>query len=483
MRLQGLNEAASRAGLSPGLTLADARARVPALRALDADPQGERATLDRLADWGLRWTPFIGLEPPHGLMLDITGCAHLFGGEAAMHADVAQRIRQLGFEVRAAIADTPGCASGLARFGRIGIAPIDGTEDALAPLPIAALRVSPDTVEALRRVGLVLIGDIIPLPRAPLAARFGASLITRLDQAIGRIGEAIAPRVPVAPHVAERRLAEPISRLEDVLIVAAVLGGDLARTLELAGLGASRLTLTLFNVDGRTKAVTVGTTRPVRDPHFIATLFREKLKGTPDDLETGCGYDLVRLAVDLAAPLAPIQTSFDGPAEAAGGAVAELIDRLGARFGPERIQRPVIADTHLPELAAKLRPAPSQGYARRALNSRDGPVALARSQQDSLGALRPLRLFARPERVETIASVPDGPPVQFRWRRVARRIVQVEGPERIAMEWWRAPGHSAPPRDYFRVEDVDGRRYWLFREGLYGQQIAPPAWFIHGLLA
>lgn len=475
LRLAALNTPAQRLGLTPGLALADARARVPALCIAEADPAADARLLAQLAGQALRWTPFVGLEPPDGLMLDITGSAHLFGGEAALLAEVMARHRAQGFHAAAAIADTPGCASAVARFGTPQVVPPDAAEAVLAPLPVAALRISADTAAALRRVGLDTIGDLIGLPRAPLAARFGSGLLTRLDQALGREREAIAPHVPVPAYLAERRLAEPITRAEDVLTVVGLLADDLKGQLEARGQGARRLALALWNVDGSSTHIDVGTSRPARDPVRLARLFREKIKGAGDGLATGCGFDLVRLAVTLAAPLAAEAPRLDAAQGPAPDAVAALADQIAARFGPARLRRPVMTDTHIPEAAARFLPGPLPAQAAE-------PPACALTQ-DSLGAVRPIRLLAPPEPVETIAAVPDGPPVQFRWRRLAHRVVRSEGPERIAMEWWRTAGPVPPTRDYFRIEDERGRRFWLFREGLYGRETQTPRWFIHGLFA
>jgi protein ImuB len=441
---------------------------------VDADPTADARLLSDLADRSLRWTPFVGLWPPDGLMLDITGAAHLFGGEAALLADVVDRFEAHGFDATAAIGDTPGAAAALALCGRSAIVPPDATAEALRPLPVAALRIPSETTAALRRVGIARIDDLMALPRAPLAARFGASLLTRLDQALGTLAEAIAPRVPVPSHVAERRLAEPITRAEDVATVIAVLARDISGRLEARGEGARRLTLALWHTDGRIARVEVGTGSPVRNPERLARLFREKLEGDGCELETGGGYDLMRLAVTLAEPLDPEAPTLDAGARPDPGAVAALADQLGARFGADRLRRAVLVDSHVPERAALLlagaaRPSP--------------PQARVGLEQDSRGALRPIRLLVPPEPVETIAAVPDGPPMQFRWRRVAHRVVRSEGPERIAMEWWRTGDATPPTRDYFRVEDQQGRRFWLYREGLYGRETETPRWFVHGLFA
>jgi protein ImuB len=469
MRIVALDEAAVHFGLEPGQALADARAMIPDLDAVDDDPAADAALLAAIADWAERYTPLVGLDAD-GLMLDVTGCAHLFGGEAALVADLLARLAAQGFAVRAAIAGSPGAAHAAARFTACPVVPAEAAAALLAPLPLAALRLDEDTVSALERVGLRRIGQVMAAPRAPFAARFGATLLRRLDQALGREEEAISPRRPVAALLAERRFAEPLSLTEDIAATVLSLAAGLAQSLEARGEGARAYELALFRVDGAVRRITVGASRPVRAPDLVLDLFREKFAGLAEEIDAGFGFDMIRLSVPVSAPASPAQVDLAG--DAVGEAdLDRLIDRIGARLGGERVSRLAPGDSHVPERAAR-RVAVADGDFHAGWDT--GAPASAGGPID-----RPLRLFARPEPVEATAAVPDGPPLHFRWRRAQYRVVRAEGPERIAAEWWR--DGSAPTRDYFRVEDLAGHRFWIFREGLYGRETAAPRWYMHGV--
>lgn len=477
LRLAALNAAASALGLAPGLSLADARARHPAIQVAEHAPEADARALAAFADACERYTPLLALDAPDGLLLDISGCAHLFGGEKGLLRDLLGRVSGTGFSARAAIAATPDAAAALARFSRKRgcIAP-EGTNLSalLAPLPLAALRLEAGTLAALARLGFARISDLQDKPRAPLAARFGAPLLSRLDAATGAARAALEHRFPPPRFSAEKRLAEPIERVEDVLGLTHHLAGTLAAALERHGMGARRLDLALFRVDGKVTRLSVGTGRPVRDPAFVRRLFAEKVAAL-ESLDAGFGFDLLRLSAPLAEPLAPRQDGFDARREA-DAALDALVDRLAARLGGTRITVPVPQDAHIPEEACRLVPAQKM---RRAFDpaALDSP-RLPRADTD--GPSRPPRLFERPELVEAVAEVPDGPPIRFRWRRLIHHVMRAEGPERIAAPWWREEGLS-PTRDYFRVETTDGRRFWLFRAGLFGTEVVQPAWYVHGL--
>ncbi len=483
LRIAALNDAAARLGLKVGMALADARAMYPKLAVADADFAGDCQTLRAIADWCNRYTPLVGIdagEAPDGLMLDISGCAHLFGGEAALCRDLAARLGEHGFEARVAVADTPGCAWAVARHGALPVVPRGGAREALLPLPLAALRLEPNIVAALAQVGLKRIGDVIEEPRAPLAARFGEIFVRRLDQALGDEDEPITPCLPVPRYIAEQRFAEPIALERDVLGTIEHLAQELARALERRGEGARLLQLALFRADGKVKRIEVGAGEPLRDAARMMRLFVDRLAAVGEDCDPGFGFDAVQLLALAAERLDPAQTGFGVPNQAAE--LAHLIDRLGARFGRRRVSRLVPQDSHIPEFAAAAVPAYSVSGAEFTLAIRSARRGRG-EEQDSLAPVRPVRLFAQPERIEAVAEVPDGPPVRFRWRRVLHEVAHAEGPERIAMEWWRDEGGRALTRDYYRVESRDGVRVWLYREGLYARETAQPKWFLHGLFA
>jgi protein ImuB len=338
------------------------------------------------------------------------------------------------------------------------------------------LRISHDTVAALAESGLKLVRDIVDLPRAPLAARFGAGLIRNLDRALNREDETIIPRLPLPSYVVERRFPDPVARDEDVLGTLSHLAAELSRAMERHGDGARRLQAALFRADGRVQRIEIGTGKPLRDPARMSRLFNDRLAVIADECDPGFGFDVIRLSALTTARLDAVQTGLHGNDETAE--LAHLIDRFSARFGPARVQRLVANGTHIPEYATRI--VAAQSLSKEAGRMND-PVAT--EMQDSLLPVRPIRLFARPEPIEAIAEVPDGPPVRFRWRQTLHEIAQAEGPERIAMEWWRNEKDVALTRDYFRVQSRAGLRAWLYREGLYGRETGRPLWFLHGLFA
>jgi protein ImuB len=464
-----LDDAAAALGLVEDMALAEARARFPLLEVAHEEPQADAALLAAVAEYCRRWTPLVAVDVSDGIFLDITGCAHLFGGEAGLGRELRARLTRQGFQVRVAIASTPGAAWALARFGMEAILPAGAEKKTLAKLPLAALRIDGEAVAALARVGLKKIGDLYELPRAPLAARFGKNLLDRLDYALGLLEEPLSPRLEVAPYIAERPFAEPIGREEDVLGAVASLAEKLSAMLERRGEGARRLELSLFRADGAVFTVTAATSCATHDASAIADLFSTRLDVLRDDLDPGFGYDLVRFSVLASDRLDAAQTDLAGPDNAEE--LARLIDHLGARLGPSRIVRQEPYESHLPERAVLHVPVGGVGAAAWKIAEPETPPA------------RPLRLLLKPELVEeVVAVVPDGPPARFRWRHILHEIVRAEGPERIADEWWRT-AESRPTRDYYRVEDREGRRFWLFREGLFGREHVLPRWFMHGTFA
>ena len=467
-----LTDGAARLGLKAGMGLADARAMYPKLPVVEADFEADARLLKAVADWCDRYTPLVGLDPPDGLFLDITGCAHLFGGEAALAPDLIARLTQQGLRARVAVADTAGAAWGVARYGTPRIVPRGETQTAVLPLPIAALRVDPGIVADLKTSGLTSIADLAARPRAPFAARFGEELLIRLDQALGRLDEPISPRLPVPAAMAEQRFPDPIGREVDVFGTIEHLGRQLATVLERRGEGGRLFQVALFRADGKVHRLEFGTGAALRDPERIRKLFEERLAVLGDACDPGFGYDMVRLSALVTERSDPTQTGLAGDDHA--GELTHLIDRLGARFGLRRVSRLVPQDTHIPEYAVAAVPA-------HAVKARlPAPPMI---KQDSLAATRPVRLFERPEPVEATAEVPDGPPLFFRWRQVSHQVERSEGPERIALEWWRDGAGNRLTRDYFRVESHDGARVWLYREGLYGRETQNPRWYLHGLFA
>lgn len=469
LRLAAVDRRALALGLTAGLALADARARVPDLVAVERDTAAEARFLDRLAETCDRYTPLVEMSPPLGLILDITGCAHLFGGEAALRRDLLGRLSALGLTVRSAIGRTPEAARALALFTEAP--PRHPAEEAetIGRLPVRALEAAPDTTLALTRAGLKTVADLLERPSPLLAARFGRDFVRRLDRLAGREDRRLTPRRTPPAVTVERRFAEPIGREEDVRATLVSLAARASALLAERGEGGRRFEASLFRTDGAVRRLAVETGRPARDPAMLHRLFRERLDTLADPLDPGFGFDLIRLAVLESETLDERQASLDGR-EQAEAETAALIDRLATRFGRDSVLRFTPRDSHIPERAEALTPA------------LDGPAPRSPPWPAAEPPARPLQMFDPPQPVETLAEVPDGPPLTFRWRRVTHHIARAEGPERIAAEWWR-DGPAAFTRDYYRVEDAEGRRFWLYRDGLYGQEAAHPRWFLHGLFA
>lgn len=490
MRVVGVSDGAALAGLMPGQTLADARAIEPGLHAVPSDPERDRHDLARLAAWCGRYSPWTAAEPDDetlevggaGIWLDISGCAHLFGGEGALLDDLTARVQGLGFNNRVAIADTPGAAWAVARFGDGGIVASGEERTALAALPPGALRLPSVVVGRLLRLGIRRIDGLLALPRAGLTARYGDVVARRLDQALGREGEPISPQQPPPRLTAQMSFAEPIGRPEDIDEAMRQLLDDITAQLTAAEQGARQVCLTLFRCNGQAQPVIVGTSRPNRDPAHLHRLLDEQLARLPEippHEAADALVDLLRLEVqrgDLMAGTQPgLGRGLGG--SATSDALAPLIDRLANRLGADNVLQLHPRESHLPERAQVAH------------------AALEDTDDAALGATtRPVRLLTRPEMISAVAPVPDDPPVLFRWRGRTIRVRRADGPERLAPEWWRDAaiglggmlGHET--RDYYRVEDGDGRRYWLFRRGLYGDQINAggsakntlPQWFLHG---
>lgn len=463
-RIAATDERAEALRLRPGMGIADARAMHPSIEVIEADPQADRRLLESLADWCDRYTPLVAVEGTEGLFLDITGCAHLFGGEHAMLDDLSSRLFHQGFDVRVGLASTPGAAWAGARHCLPPVAP-GGEEEALATLPLAALRLPAETRTGLESVGLRTVAVVLGAPRAALARRFGKGLLLRLDQALGHVEEAISPRLHVAALSVERHLAEPITELQHIEDMAALLAASLKKDLERRGEGGRLLELALFRVDGDVRRISVGTSRPLREPRLVMRLFRERLAKLAGSLDAGYGFDLVRLSAVSTAAMTAIQADLGKDEDEASEDIGIFADRVRARLGEQAIVSPLLVESHIPERAVA--GVPFTG-------AMPGRVT-------GIGRERPIRLFRHPEPVDVpVTEVPEGPPLNFRWRRAMHRVARAEGPERIAPEWWR--GGESASRDYFRIEDTEGRRFWLYREGEHGGEVAP-RWFMQGLSA
>lgn len=455
LRIAAVDPLAAAEGIQPGITLADARALLPSLKVAPVDPEADARALAGFVDWCRRFTPFTADDGPDAAILDITGCAHLFGGEAALVDDIRRRIQRMGLTAGVAVADTPGAAWAWARYGRDRAVPPGRTRESLAGLPVAALRLPAETVERLRELGLHRIGDLYQMPRAPLAKRCGIHVLERLDRALGTAPEPISPARPAPEWRTRMAFPDGIGRAEDIAEATRRLVTELCALLEKKNRGARRLDLIFYRFDGTTQRIGIGTGRANRDAKHLLKLFAEKLGG----VEPGFGIEAMMLEAPVIDRLAAGQIGLDAGMRT-GDDLDPLIDRLRNRLGAGGVYRVMPVESHIPERAVTI--APATGDA-----SRDGWIA---------GRPRPLRLLVCPEPIDAEAPSPGAAPARFTWRRRGHRVRLAEGPERIAPEWWRPDGPRRL-RDYYRLEDEDGRRFWVFRDG------QEEDWYMHGLFA
>ncbi|MBU1333619.1 MAG: DNA polymerase Y family protein [Alphaproteobacteria bacterium] len=500
LRLAAVDAEARQAGLSVGQNLADARAMVPDLVVREIDRPLLEAVFADFADWHSNASPLVAVMSHASafgdLVLDITGVAHLFGGERAMLRLLLTRLRDIGYTVAGAIAPTIGAAWAVSHFARSQVVEPADLETILDTLPVNALRLSETQIAGLNQMGLKTIGQLRPRERKPLQARFGLSLLERLDQALGLLEERMMPRLPIAERYAERRFVDPIGLMDDVLMTAHDLAIQLAIRLEAEGLGGQAFHLFLYRVDHKVMSLSVNSARLTRDPEHITKLFSNRSERLEGEYDAGFGIDMIRLAVSSMGELDAVQlgafASQDGTED-----LDQLHDRISSRLGTLAVLRTQFVQSHVPERAARLVPALAHV-----------PTASVRPPLD---LVRPLRLLPRPELVAINAEVPDGLPASMIWRRVGYRLVKASGPERLGAEWWRSgqrlqlvpphvpkrpePGEKPeqPPyipdlvlldpdgmtRDYYNAEDAEGRRFWIYREGLYGET----RWYLHGFFA
>lgn len=450
-------------GLVPGMAAAHARALVSDLEVRDAEPDADRAWLERLALHGaLHWTPGASVDGPNGLWLDLTGTTHLFGGEQRFCQRLLRFLARLGITARVAIAGTPGAAHALARYGGKHIALIEtGTEaSALRALPTVALRLETSALAAAARFGLDRIDDLIRLPRGPLARRLGLATVRRLDQALGQISEPIVPVTPVEMPSVSRRLVEPIGTAESIAQVTADLIDDLMPILRERGLGARRLVLAAERVDSERQRLVIGTSRATRDAKHLKRMFVLKL----ERIEPGLGIEAMRLSVPHAEPLGSTAIGSLIVSEGAVPDLAPAVDQMVGRAGSAAVFRMAPRESDVPERAV------------RRADPLDVPAGWPSWK-------RPARLLARPERLSNVvALLPDHPPRRFTWRGMPYKVVAGDGPERIHGEWWRSERELWATRDYFRVEVEGGQRFWVFRRGDgIDAETGDLSWHLHGL--
>lgn len=450
-------------GLHSGMPLTQARILVTGLDIRDADHQGDAAWLYRLGLFAARrWTPRAAVSDPSGLWLDLTGVTHLFGGERRMCERILAFCRRLGFAARIAVAGTTGAAYALARFGSepVTLCPSGGEAEAIACFPLAALRPDAQALSAARRLGVERAGEFIAMPRAPLQRRFGALLLLRLDQALGRVPEPFDPIVPEEPLNVRLGFLEPIATAEAIEEAAGEAIRRLVPLLEQAALGVRRLDLFCDRIDGDMQKIGIGTVRPTRAPVHLARLLCARI----EKIEPGFGIESIRLIATRTEPLAPqiIENVLTGESKADD--LSDLIDCLATRLGARGIFRVGAVESDLPERSAR----------------RVGPLAeLSKWPQWP----RPVQLLSRPEPVEYVVALhPDGGPKRFSWRGKAYSVRRSDGPERVYGEWWKHRNEAEAVRDYFQVEDAGGARFWIFRKGDPDMpHSGDMSWHMHGI--
>lgn len=450
-------------GLRPGMAAAHARALVAELEMLDADPDADRAWLDRLALHAVRkWTPIAAVSGVDGLWFDLTGTTHLFGGEERFCRRLLRFLKRLGFAATIAIASTPGAAHALARYGGrpVTLLPSGSEAEAMAPLPLAALRLDASALTAAARFGIERVADLYPMPRGPLARRLGLSTVERLDQARGMIAEPIIPVVPFERPEVTRRLLEPIGTPESITQVISDLVDDLVPLLRQRGLGVRKVALEIDRVDGEVQRLSIGASRATRDSQHLKRMFALKLP----EVDPGLGIEAMHLVVPHSEPVGASAAAALIEDNTRSPDLAPLVDQLIGRSGPSALFRIAFHESDVPERAVR----------------RVEPLAEPKGWP---AWKRPTRLLQRPEQLSNvIALLPDHPPRRFTWRRQDYRVIAGDGPERIHGEWWRRPGELWAVRDYFRVEAEGGLRFWVFRRG---DGVDGPTgdltWYMHGV--
>ena len=459
MIVTAANPLAETKGVYSGMVVADARAIIPGLQVLDDKPGLTEKLLKRIAEWCIRFTPFAAIDLPNGIILDASGCSHLWGGDEPYLNLIVHRLRQRGYNVRAAIADTIGAAWAVARFGKqSGIIAQGQNMDALFPLPPEALRLEADVIERLHKLGLRQIKSITSMPRSALRRRFGNGIIQRLNQALGLEEEIIQPVQPIEPYYERLPSLEPIVTATGIAIALNRLLETLCKRFKQEQKGLRTASFKCYRVDGKVEEVAIATIQPSSNVRHLFKLFEDKLQTIEPDL----GIELFLLEAPKVEDHATSQeTLWEATRGLHDVRIAELIDRLAGRLGSDSIKRFLPDEHFLPERSLKLASS----------------IHEQKTCEWKVDRPRPIQLLPAPEHIEVTAPVPDYPPMNFRYKGKLHKIVKADGPERIEQEWWIEDGQH---RDYYTVEDENGCRYWLFRLGHYDEEYE---WFIRGFFA
>jgi protein ImuB len=456
-----VNEEALSKGIESGMVVADARAIFPSLEVMDDDPALSGKLLKAIAEWCIRYTNIVSIDPPDGIIMDVTGAAHLWGGEKKYIYDIHQRLKNRGYDVRAAIADSIGAAWAIAHFGSKSVIVESGKQsEALLSLPPSALRLELDVSERLHKLGLHQIRNFISMPRSALRRRFGKGLIQKLDQALGNEEESIIPVQPIEPWRERLPCLEPIVTASGIEIALNRLLKAICFRMRQEGIGIRKSIFTCFRIDGKLEKIEIGTHRATLNEKHLYKLFEDKIQ----TIEPDAGIELFMIEALQAEKISTYQDKlWDTVCGLEAPGLSELMDRIGNRFGNSPIRRFLPSEHYLPEKSFK----------------ESGSLTESSGSPWLSGRSRPLQILSRPELIEVTAPIPDYPPMLFRYHGKLHKIKKADGPERIEQEWWINDG---PHRDYYAVEDEEGKRYWLFRSGHYKEN-EKPKWFIHGFFA
>jgi protein ImuB len=461
MVITAANEQARNLGVESGMVVADARAIIPSLQVLDDLPGLHDRLLKVIAEWCIRYTNIVAIDPPDGIIMDVTGCAHLWGGEMLYIKDINSRLKNRGYHIRATMADTIGAAWAIAHYGETSPIIESGKQMiALLSLPPSALRLEAESVERLHKLGLHCIRNFINMPRSVLRRRFGKDLILKLNQALGYEEQPISPVFPLEPWRERLPCLDPIVTATGIEIALQLLLDTICKKLEQEGMGIRKAVFTGFRVDGKIEKIEIGTHRATHNSAHLYKLFEDKISS----IEPALGIELFMIEALKTETCSPRQEKlWDTTCGLEDPGLSELMDRLANRFGDSPLHRYLPAEHYLPEKSFK-----------ESLSLSEPATTDWKVERP-----RPLHLLPTPQRIEVTAPVPDYPPMNFRWKGEIHKIKKAEGPERIEQEWWVQDG---PHRDYYAVEDEKGQRYWLFRSGHYSEN-KTPRWFLHGLFA
>jgi protein ImuB len=457
--IKAVNNLAEEKGIHIDMVVADGMAIVPELQILEYDAAQPQKLLSALAEWSIRYTPFVALDLPDGIIFDASGCTHLWGGEEKYLKNISDRFKNFGYKIRIAIADTIGTAWAVSRYGQNSSVVKSGEEAlTLSLLPPAALRIEPDIVERFEKLGLTTIGSFINMPRTSLRRRFGQIILSRLDQALGAELEIMEPIKPIAPYQERLPSLEPICTATGIEIALKNLLEALCLRLSAESKGLRTCELRCYRVDGNIQKIEIGTNRPSRNVNHLYKLFEIKISQIEPDL----GIELFILEAPVIEELSGMQETLWTTGSADETAVAELLDRLAGKTGGHTIHRYLPAEHYWPERSVK-----------ETTSVTEKPATVWRTDLP-----RPLHLLPVPELIEVSVPIPDYPPLLFKYKEILHRVKKADGPERIEQEWWIQAGLY---RDYYCVEDDKGARYWVFRLGNY--DLREPKWFLHGFFA